>query len=161
MRATPVAAETVDVWRAVAAHHPRHVNSFGTPLGRYANFLLDAGEGDLVLASAEEAEQVVRDLTVTNPGRASALLAALLDDLWRSYRATNQAERALELTTEALRLNRVLVERDAHQAAQLRDALRNHADLLDAVGLSTQAQAVRDELRAPGGVTGTVGDTLG
>ncbi|GEM_PF-769147 len=148
-----VAAEAVAVWRTVAQAHPISLSNVSLALALYASIQRRTGTEDLGLASASEAEEIAREIATANPDRRLPLLAQVLTHVWRNFQAAGQTGRALDATSEAVRLKRAIAEGAPHERESLRAALEDHAVMFDRADRPQEARAARDEAMALGGTS--------
>jgi len=146
--ALPVAAEAVAAWRAIAAVRLSELGSLADALSKHGFYQWHVGADDYGLASAEEAEAIVRELVTVNPGRWEGTLVNVLGSAWRSFDWHGQTERALAATEDVVRIRRALGD------GALPRALGEWATMLDRAGRPEEAQSARAEQQALTAVVG-------
>jgi hypothetical protein len=98
--AVEVAAEAVEVWRAVAATYPVRRRELAHALSWLAALQRRDRVEDLGLACAEEAEAIARSIAAEHPERGRQVLATVLPRLARVLDAVGEPERARAITDE-------------------------------------------------------------
>jgi tetratricopeptide (TPR) repeat protein len=98
--AVDVAAEAVEVWRAVAVAYPVYRRNLALALSWLAEQERQHRVGDLGSACAEEAEAIARDIAADHPERGRPVLDEVLPRVARVLDAVGEPERARAIREE-------------------------------------------------------------
>ncbi|MET8905721.1 tetratricopeptide repeat protein [Streptomyces sp. NPDC004538] len=147
--ALSVTEQAVEIYRRLAAGDPAvHEPGFARSLSNLSNRLAEAGQHREALSAIEQAVEIRRRLAADNPAVYEPNLARSLTILAVRLAEAGDPSAALQVTGEAVDLYRSLVPTTPSLLPGGHEVLGLQVILLETLGRSEDAEAVRNWLRA-------------